>query len=196
MLNEKLSGLNKCVTHLTNDTWLGVWENGKTISCSELAQLGQAAHMGHTHQTCQVLTHFLKDKSCRRRTVNDCVCLGLFYLRPVSLMSWYYTFLCVQAGNKSVHVCPFVYSGQDHTWAASRHCVYHNWGKLWKIHLDSQSALVLNPALCDLSSSGPLSHQMWQYVMYWFLTIIYFRIPSSSMCAQVTISTSSPLENL
>ena len=55
-------------------------------------------------------------------------------------------------------------------------CVYHNWGKFWKIHLDSQCALVLNPALCDLSSFGPLSHQMWQYVMYWFLTIIYFRI--------------------
>ena len=119
-LNEKLSGLNKCVTHLTNDTWLGVWENGKTISSSEVHSWAIRQQRTWGDQTqCHVLTHFLKDKSCWRWTVDVCMCLRLFYLWPVSLMSWYYTFLCVQAGHKSVHVCPFVYPGQDHTWAAA-----------------------------------------------------------------------------
>ena len=54
-------------------------------------------------------------------------------------------------------------------------CVYHNWGEYFE-----KSTWISNVhwcwTHCDLSSSGPLSHQMWQYVMYWFLTIIYFRI--------------------
>lgn len=149
-------------------TWsVRKWENNLLLSAGSA---GPGSTHG-THQTCQVLTHFLKDKSCWRWTVDDCVCLGLFYLRPVSLMSWYYTFLCVQAGHKSVHVCPFVYPGQHHTWAACPPVFIIIGGNFEK------STWISNVHWCwTVISPAPVLSPSPDVTICRFLTIIYFRI--------------------